>query len=158
MLGMTTTVVPHVSSPEDPAAKSERCRDEEILANLVFTNFQVGGATCDVDHTHHNQGVLFVETEWKVQRVHATNPLQVKKKATTTSKSSAAFTKEFLTGIKDGDTTLTGSCDVGTTTTNTRIWRVASESWINEQEISILLLVSVLEHAGYIVPSHTKKD
>ena len=82
------TVVGHVSSPEEPAAKAEGCWGGDTLANLGFTNIQAGGAPRDVNHESRNQEVSFAEAEWKVQGVHGTNPFKIKKKVRTTSRPS----------------------------------------------------------------------
>ena len=42
------------------------------------------------------------------------------------------FTKEFLRNIKNGNMTLTGGCNAGTTVTNARGWWVEFEAWLIE--------------------------
>ena len=68
------------------------------------------------------------------------------------------FAKEFLQNIKEGNTTLTSSCNAGTTVTNTRGWWGEIEACLNKQGIANLFSVPMLESAGYIVSSHMKKD
>ena len=224
MLGISNTLVGNVNDAEEPAAKARGCWDCDTLANLGFTNIRFGGTGRDSNHENQDQGVLFAEAEWKVQRVRGTNPLKVKKKIKNNSKSSDAnhlctikmdgkpasikscmknmtylvalanaisrsaktafkksednrytldrwklyldscatyhyfFAKEFLWNIEEGDTTLTGSCNAGTTVTNTRGWWGEFQAWLNKQGIANLLSIPMLEAAGYVVSSHTKKD
>ena len=68
------------------------------------------------------------------------------------------FAKEFLQNIKEHDTILTGSCNASTTVTYTRGWWGEFEIWLNKQVKANLLSVPILESAGYIMSSHTKKD
>ena len=68
------------------------------------------------------------------------------------------FTKEFLLYTKKGDTTLTCSCNAGTTVINTRGWWREFQVWLNKHGIANLLSIPMLEAAVYIVSSHTKKD
>ena len=94
---MTNTVIGHINSPWEPTTKSEGCWDSDTFGNLGFTKIQVKGATLDVNHENQDQGVLFVETGWKVQGVCGTNPLKVKNKIKTTYKVSDS---NYLTVIK----------------------------------------------------------
>ena len=68
------------------------------------------------------------------------------------------FAREFLRNIEEGNTTLTGSCNAGTTVTNTRGWWGEFQAWLNKQGIANLLSIPMLEASGYVVFSHTKKD
>ena len=68
------------------------------------------------------------------------------------------FAKEFPRSIKEGDTTLTGSCNAGTTITNTKGWWGEFEAWLNEQGIANSSSVPMIESAECIVSSHAKKD
>ena len=70
------------------------------------------------------------------------------------------FVKEFLKNIKvkDGDTTLPGSCNASTTVANAGVWWGKFEAWLNEQGVANILSVPVLESAGCVISSHTKKD
>ena len=68
------------------------------------------------------------------------------------------FAKEYLCWIEEGSTTLSGSCNTGTAVTNTRGWWGEFQAWLNEKGIANLLSIPMLEAAGYIVTSHTKKD
>ena len=70
----------------------------------------------------------------------------------------AFFAKEFLQNVKNGDTTLTYSCNTGITITNTRGWWGEFQAWLNEQGIANLLSISMVKATGYIVSSHTRKD
>ena len=67
------------------------------------------------------------------------------------------FVKEFLTWVHKGKATMTGSCNVGTTSTNTQGWSGEFKLWINEMGIANILLIPMLEKAGYIVSTHTNK-
>ena len=66
-LSMSNTVVGHINNTDEPAMKAEGCWDRDILANLGFTNTQIGGATHDTNHENQDQGVLFAKAEWKVR-------------------------------------------------------------------------------------------
>ena len=52
---------------------------------------------------------------------------------------------------------MTGSCNVGTTSTNTHGWYGEFKVWLNEMEIANLLSTPMLENYGYIVFTLTKK-
>ena len=54
-----------------------------------------------------------------------------------------------------GKTAMSGSCNAGTVTTNTRGWYGEFKVWINERGIADLLYIPMLEDAGYIVSTHT---
>ena len=86
MLGMANTLVGNVNNTDEPPTKAGGCWDGDTLANLGFTNIQLGGTGHDADHDGQNQGVSFAEAKWKVQGVCGTNPLEVRKKTNTTSK------------------------------------------------------------------------
>ena len=51
-----------------------------------------------------------------------------------------------------------GSCNSGMTSTNTQGWYGEFKVWFNEMGIANLLLFPMLENAGYIVSTHTKKE
>ena len=53
--------------------------------------------------------------------------------------------KIFLTNVKDGDTPLIISGSASTTVTNTRGWWGEFEAWLDEQGITNLLSVPMLE-------------
>ena len=68
------------------------------------------------------------------------------------------FVKEFLDMVHKGKSTMSGSCNVGTTSTNIQGWYGEFKVWLNEMGIANLLLIPMLENDGYIVSTHTKKD
>ena len=188
MISISNPLVGNVINTEEPAVKAEGCGDGDTMINLGFTTIQIGGTYLDADTEDQDQGAPFAEAKWKVQGVRGTNPVKIKKKIKTTSKSddtahasmikvdkkpaffkncmkrlnyvvalaSASsrsaktvikkseyerytfdrwkmsllylnscathhlfFAKDFLRNTKDGDTTLTGSCNTGTTVTIT---------------------------------------
>ena len=53
---------------------------------------------------------------------------------------------------------MNGSCNAGTTTSNTKGKYGKCEFWINENEIANLLSVPMLESMGYTVATHTYRD
>ena len=53
---------------------------------------------------------------------------------------------------------MTGSCNDGTTSTNTQGWYGEFKVWLNEMGITNILSIPMLENAGYIVSTHTTKD
>ena len=101
MLDMANTLVGNVNNTEEPATKVEGFWDGDTLANLGFANIQVGGTCHDADNEDQDQGASFAEAEWKVQGVHGTNSLKIKKKIKTTPKShDAAHVSTIKVGEK----------------------------------------------------------
>ena len=68
------------------------------------------------------------------------------------------FVREFLDRVFSGKTTMNGSCNAGTVTTNIKGWYSEFKVWLNERGIANLLSITMLEDAGYIVSTHTKGD
>ena len=67
------------------------------------------------------------------------------------------FVKEFLAKVHKGKSTITGSCNAGTTSTNTPGWYGEFKVWLNEMGIFNLLLIPMPKNATYIVSTHMKK-
>ena len=67
------------------------------------------------------------------------------------------FAPEFLTNISDSPTFMKGCCNARTISTSRQVSYGRSRVWLNERVIANLLSVPILEEAGYIVSSHTKK-
>ena len=63
MLGMSNTLVGNVDNTVEPTTKDEGGWDGNTLANLSFTNIQVGGTGRDADHESQDQGVSFAEAK-----------------------------------------------------------------------------------------------
>ena len=57
-----------------------------------------------------------------------------------------------------GETTMNGSYNAGTVSTNTNGWYGDFQVWLNKKGIANLLSIPMLEEAGYIVSTHTKSD
>ena len=57
-----------------------------------------------------------------------------------------------------GETTMNGSYNAGTVSTNTNGWFGDFQVWLNKKGIANLLSIPLLEEAGYIVSTHTKSD
>ena len=68
------------------------------------------------------------------------------------------FIEEFLADVHKGETTMNGSCNAGTVSTNTKGWYGGFQVWLNQKGIANLLSIPMLEEAGYIVLAHTKSD
>ena len=68
------------------------------------------------------------------------------------------FIKEFPAGVHKGETTINGSCNAGTVSTNTKGWYGDFQIWLNKKGIANLLSIPMLEEEGYIVSTHTKSD
>ena len=68
------------------------------------------------------------------------------------------FVREFLDIVSFDKTSMNGSCNVGTVTTNSRGWYDEFKVWLNERGIANLLSIPMLENAMYIVSTHTKGD
>ena len=66
--------------------------------------------------------------------------------------------REFLDKVYSGKTSMNGSCNTRTVTTNTRGWYGEFKVWLNERGINNLLSIAMLEDTGYIVSTHTKVD
>ena len=65
---------------------------------------------------------------------------------------------EFLRDIKEGKSTMEGSCNAGTVSTNTKGWYGDFEVWLNKKGIVNSLSIHMLEAAGYLVSTHTYGD
>ena len=59
------------------------------------------------------------------------------------------FVKEFLSNVRKGNVTMTGSCNAGTTESNVTGWFGKFKVWLNEMGIANLLSIPMLESAGY---------
>ena len=57
-----------------------------------------------------------------------------------------------------GETTMNGSFNAGTVSTNTKGWYGDFQVWLNKKGITNLLSIPMLEEYGYIVSTHTKGD
>ena len=68
------------------------------------------------------------------------------------------FIKEFLADVHKGETTMNGSCNAGTVSTNTKGWYGDFQVWLKKKDIAKLLSIHMLEEAGYIVSTCTKSD
>ena len=68
------------------------------------------------------------------------------------------FIEEFLSDVHKGDTTMNVSCNAGTVSTNTKGWYGDFQVWLKKKGIANLLSIPMLEEAGYIVSTHTKRD
>ena len=74
ILGMSYAVIGHVSDPGEPATKDGGCLDGDTLANLGFTNIQVGGTAQNTPRIQ-DQGVAFAKGGWKTQGIGGNNQL-----------------------------------------------------------------------------------
>jgi hypothetical protein len=61
MFGMSKAISVHVSDPKKPATRGGGCWDRDILANLGFTNIQVGGTAQDGAPGIKDQGMVFAD-------------------------------------------------------------------------------------------------
>ena len=68
------------------------------------------------------------------------------------------FIEEFLSDVHKGDTTINGSCNACTVSTNTKGWYGDFQVWLNKKGIANLLSSPMLEESGYIVLTRTKSD
>ena len=66
--------------------------------------------------------------------------------------------EEFQRDIREGNSTMEGSCNAGTVSTNTKGWYGDFEVWLNKKGIANLLSIPVLEAADYLVSTHTHGD
>ena len=67
------------------------------------------------------------------------------------------FHSRFLTDIKEGDSVMYGRCNAGETSTSKQGKYGRFTIWVNERGIANLLSIPMLEKAGCIVITHTKK-
>ena len=65
------------------------------------------------------------------------------------------FMQKFLRDVREGKSTMEGSCNAGTVLTNTKGWYGDFEVWLNKKGFANLLPIPMLEAAGYLVSTHT---
>ena len=65
------------------------------------------------------------------------------------------FMEEVLCDVKEGKSTMNGSCNASTVSTNTKGWYWDFEVWLNTKGITNLLLVPMLEAADSLVFTYT---
>ena len=65
------------------------------------------------------------------------------------------FSEEFLTDIKESDTTMTGRCNAVTKVTKMKGTYGDFQVWLNRKGIENLISVSMMGESGYIVSTHT---
>ena len=65
------------------------------------------------------------------------------------------FMEEFLCDIREGNSTIEGSCNAGTVSNNTKGWYRGFGVWLNKKGVANLLSIPMLEAAGYLVSTHT---
>ena len=63
--------------------------------------------------------------------------------------------ENFLRDMREGKSTMEGSCNYGTVSTNTTGWYRDFEVWLNKKGIANLLSIPMLEAAGYQVSTHS---
>ena len=63
--------------------------------------------------------------------------------------------EEVLCDVKEGKSTMNGSCNASTVSTNTKGWYWDFEVWLNTKGITNLLLVPMLEAADSLVFTYT---
>jgi len=70
----------------------------------------------------------------------------------------SVFMEEFLRDIREGKSTMEGSCNAGTVSANTKEWYGDFEVWLNKKGIAELLSIPMLEAAGYLVSTHNHDE
>jgi len=68
------------------------------------------------------------------------------------------FVREFLRGIHEDSSTMSGSCNAGEVLLKQKGWYKNFQVWLNEHGIVNLLSIPMLEEAGYKVSTHTDGD
>ena len=68
------------------------------------------------------------------------------------------FLTKYLTNVKDGNSVMHGQCNAGETSTSIQGMYGRFRFWVNKNGIANLLSIPMLEKAGYVVTTHTKKD
>ena len=66
--------------------------------------------------------------------------------------------KEFLQGMTEGSSTMSGSCNAGTVLLQKKGWYKNFQVWPNEKGITNFLSIPMLEETGYKVSTHINRD